>query len=244
MIKDHTYSLVIASLLLLLFMVGCGKPNDKNKTQIDEIKVEIAEVKTDTTHFEHLAWETKKVEARDWSMMVYSVVENEEPQMLNDDAAEDIKLFCPRYKSLSNAERLNFWGQFFSALAEPESGWDPNNTTVETDKNFKKMDAVTNQRVRSEGLLQLSYQDEKSHHLNCGFNWKRDQNLAAEDSRKSIFHPYLNLRCGIKIMANQLKKRKSITLKNDVYWSVLRTTDHEDTIKAIAGRTKSLRICQ
>ncbi|MBC7754226.1 MAG: hypothetical protein H7Z71_08320 [Moraxellaceae bacterium] len=236
--------LIQASLSCILFLTSCGKLQVKESAPVSEIKVEIAEVKANISDFEPLAWETKKKSGTAWSKMIYSVIENEEDSILADGAAEDILIFCPRYATLKPAQRLNFWGQFFVALAVPESGWDPAQTTLEPDKKFKNLDSVTRKPVRSEGLLQLSYQDEKNLRLNCGFNWNRDQSLAPEDSRKTIFHPYLNLRCGIKIMSRQLKNRKSITLKDNVYWSVLRTTDNQDKIDQIATMTKSLKMCR
>ena len=236
--------LIKAALCSMLFLTSCGKFQVKTSPPLSEIKIEMIEVKANISEFEPLAWESNKNKRAEWSKMIYSVIENEEASLLNDGVAEDILTFCPRYATLKPAQRLNFWGQFFVALAEPESGWDSAQSTLETKKSFAAVDSVTLKPVRSEGLLQLSYQDEKNLRLNCGFNWNRDQNLDPDDSRKTIFHPYLNLRCGIKIMSRQLKNRKSITLNNNVYWSVLRTTDHQHTINQIATMTKSLKICQ
>ncbi|MBC7456744.1 MAG: hypothetical protein H7235_00595, partial [Bdellovibrionaceae bacterium] len=222
----------------------CGKPNEKTGVSVSDLDVHVADVKADITQFEPVVWEKTNASRKEWSKMIYSVIENEEPTMLETNVATDIHTFCPRYDSLTQSERLNFWGQFFAALAHPESGWDAAQSTLEPLKYFKHVDPITNQRVRSEGLLQLSYQDEKSHHLNCGFNWNRDRYLAPEDPRKSILNPYLNLRCGIKIMSRQLKDKKSLTLAENVYWSVLRTSDHKEEIRDIANMTKSLKICQ
>ena len=242
--KEYKYSLIIASLLFLLFLTSCGKPNEKLSVPVEDLHIQVADVKADISQFEPIAWEKQNVSRKEWSKMIYSVIENEEPSMLNDNVAKDIETFCPNYDFLSPDQRLNFWGQFFAALAKPESDWKATESTIEPIKNFKKVDAVTNQRVRSEGLLQLSYQDEKSYRLNCGFNWNRDRNLAPEDPRKTILNPYLNLRCGIKIMSRQLKNKKSITLEENVYWSVLRTSDHQHTIKEMAKMPRSLKICQ
>ena len=242
--KEYKYSLIVASLLLLLFITSCGKPNSKLGIPVEDLHIQVAEIKADMSQFEPVIWEKEEVSRKEWSKMIYSVIENEESSMLDNNVATDIKTFCPKYDTLTQPERLNFWGQFFAALAKPESGWNAASSTLEPLKNFKKPDPITNQRVRSEGLLQLSYQDQKSYRLDCGFNWNRDQHLAPEDPRKTILNPYLNLRCGIKIMARQLKKRKSITLPENVYWSVLRTSDHQHTIKAISNMTKSLKMCQ
>jgi hypothetical protein len=239
--KNYTYSLLQTSLLCLFLITSCGKPNGKIGVPVDDLHIQVADVKTDTSNFSPLAWESKNKDAKDWSKMVYSVIENEEPAMMGQNVADDTEVFCPKYKSLTDAERLNFWGQFFAALAKPESDWNPLSQYVESTQGI---DPVTQQRVMSEGLLQLSYQDEKSYHLDCGFDWNRDKNLDLKDPRKTILNPYLNLRCGIKIMALQLKNRRSIRLDKNVYWAVLKIGGRNNNIAKISAMTKSLKICQ
>lgn len=221
-------------------------PDDVDVTPVDPNlppvppPVDPGDSKIDTSDFLPLSWD-KKSGAKEWSKMIYTVIENEEPQMLNKKSADDIQFFCPTYYSLARGQRLNFWGEFFVALALPESSWDP--TSQMTEKTMD-MDPVTRRQVRSEGLLQLSYQDEKSYGLDCGFNYEKDKVLDTKDPRRTILDPYLNLRCGIKIMAIQLRKHKSITMKTNVYWSVLRLGGKYSKINQIARTTKALKICQ
>lgn len=208
--------------------------------------------KIDTTNFQALSWERKYRVAKEWSQMVYTVIQNEEPDMLNKNSAKDAEFFCPTYRSLTRAQRLNFWGEFFSALTYPESGWKPTSQMYEnmfttdpvTKEKVYRKDPVTQKQIRSEGLLQLSYQDERNYGINCGFDWEKDKVLADKDPKKTILDPYLNLRCGIKIMAIQLRKKKSITLKTNVYWAVIKIGGKYDKIAQIAKSTKSLKICQ
>lgn len=208
--------------------------------------------KIDTANFLPLSWEKKYRVAKNWSQMVYQVIQNEEPDMLNKNSAKDAEFFCPTYRALPRAQRLNFWGEFISALSLPESSWKPTSQMYEnmftidpvTKEKVYRKDPVTQKQIRSEGLLQLSYQDQRSYGINCGFDWEKDKLLADKDTNKTILDPYLNLRCGIKILAIQLRKKKSITLKTNVYWAVLKIGGKYDKIEQIAKMTKALKFCQ
>ncbi len=189
-----------------------------------------------------LLWEKTVIAAKGWTQIVYTVIKKEESYLLGQNVADDIEIFCPQYRSLTEAQRLNFWGQFFASLAYHESGWNPVSRMIES--NFTYKDSVTKMPVVSEGLLQLSYQDEGSYRLDCGFDWNKDKNLAAKDPRKTILNPYNNLRCGIKIMSIQLKKYRSITMSSNVYWAVLKTNGKYSKISQISKSTRSLKICQ
>lgn len=229
-------------LILLMLTWGCAKTQSSDSTVVvPEPKFKMTSLKTDTSDFTPAAWEKEKKEGSEWSKMVYSVIENEEPSILELDSAKDVETFCPNYKNLNEPQRLNFWGHFFASLAKPESGWNPLSRFPET--SFKYLDSITHLPVVSEGLLQLSYQDEKSHRLDCGFNWSIDSQLNVKDPRRSILDPYLNLRCGIKIFSLQLKKYHSIQLETGkLYWSVLGAKSK--SFLKIKRMTQSFKLCQ
>jgi len=190
--------------------------------------------------FEPLAWEAKVTGSSYWSNTIYNVIQSEEPQMLGQNVADDIELFCPAYRTLTDHQRLNFWGQLFAGMSKFESGWNPATYYVETTMG---LDPVTGRQVASEGLLQLSYQDQRSYNLDCGFDWAVDKNYTNTDSRKSIFDPLKNLRCGIKILAKQLARQRAISTTTDVYWSVLKKNGRYTKVPEIAAITKTLRFC-
>lgn len=190
---------------------------------------------------EPLAWEAKVSGSRAWSQAIYDVIQNEEPQMLGQNVADDVETYCPQYRSLSDDQRLNFWGQLFAGIAKYESGWSPTSRMVETTMGT---DPITGRQVASEGLLQLSYQDESSYRLDCGFDWAKDNNYSDTDPRKTIFDPKNNLRCGIKIMARQLKNKRAIGLTSGVYWAVLKIGGRYSQISGISALTKSLSFCK
>ncbi len=191
--------------------------------------------------FEPLAWESKISGSSSWSKTVYLVIRTEEPQMLGQSVADDVEIFCPKYRTLTDTQRLNFWGQLLAAISKFESNWNPASYFVETTMG---LDPITGRQVASEGLLQLSYQDEKSYGLDCGFDWPIDQQLKNSDSRKTIFNPHFNLRCGIKILARQLKKQRAISTTSGVYWAVLKKNGTYTKVSEISLLTKKLSFCQ
>ena len=72
---------------------------------------------------------------------------------------------------------------------------------------------------RSEGLLQLSYADQRRY--GCDFNWQVDRALKANDPAKTILQPKNNLECGVKILVNQTIVQRKPLLTWSGYWSTL-----------------------
>jgi len=74
--------------------------------------------------------------------------------------------------------------------------------------------------VRSEGLLQLTYEDRERY--GCDFDWERDRRLPASDASKTILQPRNNLECGSKILDRQVIEEGKPLLSRSGYWSTLR----------------------
>ncbi len=187
-----------------------------------------------------LSWEKSRPQAVLWSKYLYSVIEMEEPQLLAADAALDTDLFCPRFKEMTENQRLNFWGELFSAMAKYESSWNPTSRYVETTMGI---DPITGQQVASEGLLQLSYQDVPNLHGVCEFDWNKDKSKSLTDATRTILDPFKNLRCGIKIMALIIKRRDVIATETGAYWAVIKKNGSHHRIDEISKMTKSLNFC-
>lgn len=241
-------------LILPLFLFSsCSKLNefDLNSTDIasneDTLNVvtpdENDSTQNQTPYYkpvEAIAWEkVRKTDGTLWSEHSMKVILDEEASTFLA-GAEDMNLFCPSFYSLSNQERATVWTQIISGISYYESGYNPTSRYVETTMGI---DPITGQQVVSEGLLQLSYQDITGWKF-CEFDWNKDKNLSAKDPRKTILDPYKNLRCGIKIMASQLRKKKRITLSSGVYWAVLKNNGKYQKIDQIASISKGLKICQ
>lgn len=186
-----------------------------------------------------LLWEASQKDGVLWSAFAYQIIGSDVADILLPGST-DIKQFCSNYDGMTNSERVNFWAYLISAMAKFESGFNPLSRYAETTLGT---DAITRLPLYSEGLLQLSYQDVQQYSF-CQFDWQADKTLAAKDPKKSILDPFKNLDCGIKIMADQIRRKRSITLSSGVYWAVIKINGKYTKIKEISALTQSLPFCK
>jgi hypothetical protein len=103
---------------------------------------------------------------------------------------------------MSETDKREFWAYFFQALAGAEAGLDPKTRVHHTEPEVSVRDEVSGMSGRTEGLLQLTYADQKRY--GCDFDWQADRKLPAKDPSRTILQPQNNLECGVKILANQI----------------------------------------
>jgi hypothetical protein len=156
------------------------------------------------------------------------------------DGAEDAVSFCPRYQQLNDEQRLRFWSTLVSGIVKFESNFEPTRRYRETTMGT---DPVTNLPVYSEGLLQLSYQDQQWMRA-CRFDWNKDSRLSPTDPRKTILDPYINLECGLHILGRQIANRKRIVLSRGAYWAVIKSGSRYNKISQIQAITQRLSFCK
>ena len=142
------------------------------------------------------------------------------PEMLGRDVPRDVRRFCPRFYEMPEADKRAFWAYFFQALAGAEAGLDPGTRVRHTEAAVAVKDEVTGRAVRSEGLLQLTYEDKERY--GCDFDWQRDKALPVRDPTRTILQPKNNLECGVKILTRQIGDRGKPLLSKSGYWSTLR----------------------
>ncbi len=142
------------------------------------------------------------------------------PELLSSQVAWDVGPFCPKFNHLPEADKRAFWAYFFQALSGAEAGLKATANVRHTEPEVAVKDSVSHRMVRSEGLLQLTYEDAKRY--GCEFDWDNDKALAEHDPDKSILNPENNLRCGVKILHIQLVEHRKPLLSRTSYWSTLR----------------------
>ena len=211
------------------------KKNGLEATGILDTKtLELLKVKVGApTENGQLPWENGTPERRAWSVFVQELIGGELYSVF--DNAEDARRFCPNYNKLDKESRVLVWSNLIAWVAKYESGWDPTSGMTETTMG---LDPVTGKQVRSEGLLQLSYQDVTGWPF-CKFDWSKDKGLALRDPRKTILDPYKNLDCGIRFLAQQIRKRGTVILTSNVYWSVLKEGGKYSEVENIVKRTRT-----
>ena len=134
-------------------------------------------------------------------------------------AADSAENYCSNFKSLSPTLKKKFWAKFMAALSRTETEdsrgmWDRYNWSPEP----LGKDAVTHHQVISEGLMQISYQDASQYGCTPkNLGWDHDQHLDVHDKTKSIFNAKINLQCGVRILASQLKNHQSIIYKGSAW---------------------------
>ena len=166
--------------------------------------------------------DAKKAElgGRTWDPEWDQIVENAVPQgMLSSQVPHDVRRFCPRFYTMSDTDKRAFWAYFFQALAGAEAGLNPTTRVRHTEPAVARIDSVTKRAVRSEGLLQLTSEDQKRY--GCAFDWDKDKQLDAHDPARTILQPRNNLECGVKILAKQIIVDHKPLLSSSGYWSTL-----------------------
>lgn len=142
------------------------------------------------------------------------------PEMLSPRVARGVRSYCPRFNSMSEADKRAFWAYTFQALAGAEAGLKPTSDVRHTEPEVAVEDTVTKRTVRQEGLLQLTYMDAKRY--GCDFDWQKDKPLAEKDPARTILTPRNNLLCGVKILENQMLTQGKPLLTQSSYWVTLR----------------------
>ena len=142
------------------------------------------------------------------------------PEMLSTQVPRDVRRFCPRFYQLSDVDKRAFWAYFFQALAGAEGGLKPTSRVRHTQPEMEVKDGVSGAEGRTEGLLQLTYEDKKRY--GCDFDWEADRKLKGSDPAKTILQPKNNLECGVMILDQQIIGQHKPLLSQSGYWSTLR----------------------
>jgi hypothetical protein len=155
-----------------------------------------------------------------WNPQWDEIIEKALPaELLSSQVPQGVRRFCPRFYEMGETDKRAFWAYFFQALAGAEASLNPNASVRHPEPEVPELDQVTGITIRSEGLLQLAYADQKRY--GCNFNWQIDRTLKTGDPAKTILQPKNNLECGVKILSNQIIVQHKPLLSRSGYWSTL-----------------------
>ena len=212
---DGAVLLVLSGAMLAGLVAGCGR-------QAAPAPVVEAAPKPEIKPAPATPIDTKRVElgGETWDPAWDRIVEEALPaELLSSRVARDVRPFCPRFNAMTEGDRRAFWAYFFQALAGAEAGLKPTTNVRHTEPEVAVKDSVSKRMVRSEGLLQLTYED--ADRYGCDFDWEADRKLPEKDPAKTILQPKNNLTCGVKILDNQLIALRRPLLSSRSYWSTL-----------------------
>jgi len=206
----------IAVFLVAALPVGCGGPVQSRVTVAQPQPQEKAAPSTPLAE-EKAELGDDQTWKPDWDKIIEDALP---PDLLSPTVAKDVKTFCPRFNVLGVADKRAYWAYFFQALAGAEAGLRATADVRHTEPETAVVDRVSHRMVRSEGLLQLTFED--ADRYGCDFDWAGDRTLAEHDPQKTILQPKNNLLCGVKILTNQLIDQRKPLLSASSYWSTLR----------------------
>lgn len=168
----------------------------------------------------------------DYSAYIETKVASTYPELL-DLPQWRMNTFCPNWSKLSATDRRQFWSSLLWSIAGPES---ERNRTLIYLEDTMDTDPVTGYQVRSEGLLQLSYQDVPNYGYRGGdISWTQDKSFAKADydakkkygnSARTILDAYANINLGLWIMRKHLEDFNPNQNLEDAlgkYWYVMQS---------------------
>ena len=168
-----------------------------------------------------LSWESSHPERAAWSTELRSQIKS---VLSVFDSASDVASFCPKYNSLTEAQRIDVWATMAVKITLFESSYDPNNKYYETTMG-----------IYSIGLFQLSYED--------NMKWCK-----MTPGTYPLTDPILNIKCAVPEMAWLIKKDGVIATGSGSssrglgrYWSTMRQSGHYGEIVAA---TRALSYCK
>lgn len=214
--------LIIISILLGLFLgfMSCKEEKEQAPSAIK------------------LSWESTPSRSA-WSKTLMEIINQEWGRI---EQASDMNIFCPKYYGLSEETKKIAFAEVIVWTSFYESTW---NQIAWMTESSMGIDAITKRQVRSEGLMQMSYQDTQWAKY-CEFDWSLDKYLDENDYKKTIFDPHKNLKCAVQVMSRQIARTKKIVLPRGHYWAVLRdpTLGRYSKVYEISSRvSKQLKDC-
>jgi hypothetical protein len=155
-----------------------------------------------------------------WDPQWDGIVEKALPaDMLSNQAARAVRVYCPRFAEETETEKRQFWAYMFQAIAAAEAGLNPTADVHHLQAPVNVVDPVTKRPARQEGLMQVKYEDAQRY--GCDFDWEKDRALPVKDPGRTILLPENNLGCGVKIMENQIVTQGKPLVSRTSYWATL-----------------------
>jgi hypothetical protein len=151
-----------------------------------------------------------------WDKIVELAIPRE---LLAPQMGRQVRQFCPRFAAMQEPDKRAFWAYFFQALAGAEGGLKATVVVRHSQPEMQVKDSVSGTTGRTQGLLQLTYEDQKRY--GCDFDFEADRRLPVKDPNRTILRPRNNLECGIKILEQELTEQHKPLLAHTQYWSTL-----------------------
>ncbi len=223
-------------LLASFFLYSCGNGSEVSQPviAIEDIVTPLPDGEEDNIGYQEeitpviqaLRWYPKNIWQSSWSDSVISKVEELGLSEQEVDLSDLLALNCLGYTMASAKQRRFFWLTLVASVASEESAFNPKTRYYERSLG-----------EWSEGLMQLSISNQ----------WHGEE--CNELDRFSILDPHTNLKCGVRILSNQLRggRRRManrIFPTSSYYWSTLTTPSKKNKVIAFFKQhLKELPFC-
>lgn len=212
-----------------------------------------------------LAWHGKHADAKSWTEFLLSDLALTGKDLVAS-SPDDATLFCPKYKTLTAQQKIEFYAQLISKMTQYESGFKPESLMYECNKKknpygsarydsargwcMKGGHAKDGGYVISRGLIQMSLQSAQGY--KCPLT-----------DPSELHDPKKNLNCAIRVLNrfvpsprqyegavrghNRIAGKVNGSWKGGAaYWAVLRDSSGyaKESYTAIRNYTSSLPYCK
>ncbi len=150
---------------------------------------------------------------------------------LKNDELRDLN--CPKFNSMSSKNKKLFWNVFMASMSASESSHNP--------KGFYDEQGTYD----SYGLLQIDATNSRAHGCVKHDGSKPEGGKYGRSGGGDMYEPQTNLRCGLYILRNQLRKSGSLFYGKS-YWAVLRTSrpGHQRFKKHFLSHIQQVKACR
>jgi len=161
----------------------------------------------------------------EWNVYIANAIDSFGSILLNTDSLPliDIERLCTGFKDFTPEKKKVFWALTFASIAKFESNFDT---------SCRYQEPASLNHIYSEGLLQLSYGDEKNF-----------PGSPIDKTKQNILNPKVNLTSGVIILSKQIRKRKTLFTQKHYYWSVL-TNKQNEIISFFKKHAEAVNFCQ
>ncbi len=162
-------------------------------------------------------WENAKgAEGARWTKLLSDAIDKHGQGMMGLGALKDARTFCPKFSSLSQAQKKEFYIHLFSGIARYESNFKTSVPVFDEDRYKARTQPYNIYRgpikpnSYSMGIFQQSYSAAPGYKPACGIDWNKDRGKDISDPNLTIYNPQIQMECAVAVMSMWVGKDGAI----------------------------------